>query len=470
MIFTLPHKEVSAHVERLNQHLIKSGSKKLSRAQVYWLSFCMTAMIVTNTFSWSRFERASGKSYAARALASVFRHSNIPWDKLFYMSMKLVIMLYNISSGSLVTDDTDRRRSKKTKKIYGVHKIKDKKTNGFVQAQEFVILLLVTPTISLPVGFALYQPDPFLKMWQENDHELKAKGIKKSERPRQPKRDKRYPTKQTLALKLMRQFRYKTASIVDVKSILADAAYMSRYFLSECAKIFSDAQAISQIKRNQKVRAGSKPEVSAEEYFESARSQKINLRLRGRPPIVATIASARLYVRSLGRRMLIVALKYEGEVEYRYLAASDLTWRSLDVAQQYSWRWIIEVFNQDWKMYEGWGQVALQQDEDGTRNGVILSLLLDHSLLLHSDQIRLARQAQPLWTVGSLSRRMQLDSLLDTVRCALEGDDPKGAVKRLADQLEDVVVLRPSDKHLCGKNVTPFGPRPSLAKRFANTG
>ena len=257
---------------------------------------------------------------------------------------------------------------------------------------------------------------------------------------------------------------------MTLKAFLADAAYLCRFFLTECAKTFSDAQVISQVKRNQKVRAGNKPEVSVEEYFASARYQKIEMSRRGHPPIAVTLASARLHVRSLGRKMLIVAVKYEGEEEYRYLAASDLTWRSRDVVEQYSWRWLIEVFNQDWKEYEGWGQVALQQGYEGTRNGVVLSLLLDHSLLLHSDQISLARQAQPLRTVGSLSRRMQFDALLQSVAGVLEGDDPKGRLKKLADQIATVVELRSSDKHLSGKTIAPFEPRPALAKRYANSG
>ncbi|MDQ3232009.1 MAG: hypothetical protein M3Q07_09335, partial [Pseudobdellovibrionaceae bacterium] len=78
------------------------------------------------------------------------------------------------------------------------------------------------------------------------------------------------------------------------------------------------------------------------------------VRIRGGEQKNVTIASARLFIRSLGRRMHIVALKYEGEDQYRYLAATDLTWRSLDIVKQYSLRWLIEVFNQDWKAYCGW--------------------------------------------------------------------------------------------------------------------
>jgi hypothetical protein len=38
-----------------------------------------------------------------------------------------------------------------------------------------------------------------------------------------------------------------------------------------------------------------------------------------------------------------VALKYEGEDTYRYLIASDLTWRTLDIVQGQTLRWLVEI-------------------------------------------------------------------------------------------------------------------------------
>jgi hypothetical protein len=40
-----------------------------------------------------------------------------------------------------------------------------------------------------------------------------------------------------------------------------------------------------------------------------------------------------------------VALKYEGEEEYRYLIASDLSWRTEDVVGGHTYRWLIEIFH-----------------------------------------------------------------------------------------------------------------------------
>ena len=46
----------------------------------------------------------------------------------------------------------------------------------------------------------------------------------------------------------------------------------------------------------------------------------------------------------------------------------------------YTLRWLVEVFFEDWKLYEGWAGMAKQPDEEGSFRGVILSLLLDHAL------------------------------------------------------------------------------------------
>ena len=62
------------------------------------------------------------------------------------------------------------------------------------------------------------------------------------------------------------------------------------------------------------------------------------------------------------------------EESYRYLIASDLSWRTLDIVQGHSLRWLVEVFIQDWKSYEGWSQLTKQPGEEGACHSVILSL------------------------------------------------------------------------------------------------
>ena len=68
------------------------------------------------------------------------------------------------------------------------------------------MLVLVSPSLTLPVGFDFYMPDPQLKVWEKKDEELRKKGIAKKERPPKPKRDERYPKKETIGLNLLREF------------------------------------------------------------------------------------------------------------------------------------------------------------------------------------------------------------------------------------------------------------------------
>jgi hypothetical protein len=78
-------------------------------------------------------------------------------------SVRVVLKTYGITEGVLVLDDSDRARSKNTRNLHKVHKLKDKKTNGYTMGQNLVFLVLVTPKITIPVGFAFYEPDPAKK-------------------------------------------------------------------------------------------------------------------------------------------------------------------------------------------------------------------------------------------------------------------------------------------------------------------
>src|SRR5271170_5394573 len=102
---------------------------------------------------------------------------------------------YNIREGALVIDDSDHQRSKSTTQIALVHRIKDKKTEGYFRGQNLVFLVLVTNRITFPVGFAFYEPDPKVSEWKQNDQNLKKQNVQKVCRPRKPMRRKEYPSK-----------------------------------------------------------------------------------------------------------------------------------------------------------------------------------------------------------------------------------------------------------------------------------
>jgi len=87
----------------------------MSATQRAWLAFCVTAVLVTNSICWARFERASLGTYALAALSWMFRHSKIPWDQLLGASVRVILRRHGITSGNLVIDDTDNPRSKSAK-------------------------------------------------------------------------------------------------------------------------------------------------------------------------------------------------------------------------------------------------------------------------------------------------------------------------------------------------------------------
>src|SRR3990167_7553764 len=128
--------------------------------------------------------------------------------------------------------------------------------------------------------------------------------------------------------------------------------------------------------------------------------------------ITLTYRSGKFKVKSHGKKYFIVALKYEDEEEYRYLIANDMSWRDVDIIKAYSLRWLVEVFIQDWKSYEGWNQLAKQQGIDGSDHGVILSLLCDHALLLHQDQKALFESKQPARYYSWLPARKSHDGIV----------------------------------------------------------
>src|SRR5262249_49376747 len=138
---------------------------------------CITAVLVTNSLCWARFERASLGTYSLAALSWMFRHSKLPWDALLVASVRVILRYHGITSGHLMIDDTDNARSKAAKALAHLYKLRDKDSGGYVWGQSLVFLVLVTPKISLPVGFVFSQPAPARSAWYTQAKVLKKQGI-----------------------------------------------------------------------------------------------------------------------------------------------------------------------------------------------------------------------------------------------------------------------------------------------------
>ena len=136
-------------------------------------------MLLTNSVCWAKFERASLGGYKIGALSWMFREAKVAWDYLLLASVTLVLERHGVTEGALVLDESDRARSKRTKRIHGVHKQKHKASGGYVNGQTVVLLLLVTQSVTLPVGFAFYRPDPVLTAWVKEDKRLKKEAVAK---------------------------------------------------------------------------------------------------------------------------------------------------------------------------------------------------------------------------------------------------------------------------------------------------
>ena len=426
----------------------------------------MTGILLTNSVCWAKFERASLGERKITALSWMFREAKVAWDYLLLASVTLVLKRHGITEGVLVVDESDRARSKRTKRIYGAHKQKHKVSGGYVNGQTVVLLLLVTQTITLPVGFAFYRPDQALTAWRKEDKRLKKSGMAKKDRPVQPVRDSLHPTKTQLALRLLQAFKDAHGDI-KIKAVLADALYGEVGFMDTASRIFDINQVISQLRENQIIEYKGKKR-NLKDYFNTInKGVEVTLRVRGGEEVKATVSSARLKVLAHGKKRLVVALKYEDESDYRYLVATDMTWRTLDIIQAYTLRWLVEVFFEDWKLYEGWGREAKQLDEEGSSRGLILSLLLDHCLLLHPEQTARIENKLPAYTLGSLQRKSQMDVLLEFIKTLLEHQNPADKLKELAVLVDDVFQLMPSSKHMIGRDLGRLEPTASLQYRVA---
>jgi hypothetical protein len=160
-----------------------------------------------------------------------------------------------------------------------------------------------------------------------------------------------------------------------------------------------------------------------------------------------------------------VAIKYAEEETYRYLIASDLSWRTLDIVQGQTLRWLVEVFIQDWKSYEGWGQLTKQPGDEGARYSVILSLLVDHSLFLHPDQQHQLKNNLPAYTVGSLRAHVQVECLVEVISDLVSSDDQQEQLKRFSNALHEVFAFGSSKKHMIHRQLGRLEPTPFLKYR-----
>jgi hypothetical protein len=435
----------------------------LTRIQKEWLGFCLLAIVVTNSVCWKRFERTSLGQRMATSLSWMFRQTNRFWRVVLQASVSVILTGYGIRGGVVVVDDSDKPRAKQTSRIYHAHKVKDKKSGGFINGQSVVLLLLVTPKVTIPVGVEFYMPDPAVTAWNQAEKGLRKRGVPKKQRPARPRKNPAYPTKPEIALRLLAEFQAAFPHLA-VNCVLADNLYGTAAFIDQAAALFGGVQVISQMRKNQKLRFHGQT-VSVTTFFQRYPGVTQTMRIRGGTEVTVWVSSARVEVCAHGTKRFVIALKYDGEDEYRYLTASDLSWRTLDIAQAHTFRWLVEVFFEDWKSYEGWGQLTKQPDEDGSRRSLTLSLLCDHCLLLHPEQLARFEHHLPACTVGSLCDVIKMESLMQCLWEVVSSADPQQAFQKIAERAKEVFRPASSAKHMVGRDLGRLEPTPTLEYR-----
>ena len=464
MIIGKPLPFISAFVESVDEAIRQhSPHHGLSALQRTWLAFCLTAVLMTNSICWARFARASLGTYSLAALSWMFRHSKIPWDELLVASVRLILRHYGLSCGSLIIDDTDNKRSKAAKTLAHLYKLRDKDSGGYVWGQSLVFLVLVTPHITLPVGFAFYQPAPELSAWYKQDKILKKHGVPKKQRRSKPPANPHYPTKHDLALRLLHQFQAHHPAW-PVSCLTADALSGMAPFVDTASALGGGVQIISQIRSNQKVRVPKREQPGADSCAAHPGTPHA-IRIRGGARVVALVSSARLSVCSHKTKRLVGAIKDEGEETSRSLMASDLTWRTRDMVQGHTLRWLVEVFIQDWKSYAGWSPWTKQPGEEGARRSVRLSLRVDHRLFFPPDHPAQLKNTLPAYTGGSRRAHVQVESLVGVMEHLLSSEAPQSQLQRFTHTLHEVFAFGRSKKHMIQRQLERLEPTPSLKYR-----
>jgi hypothetical protein len=249
-----------------------------------------------------------------------------------------------------------------------------------------------------------------------------------------------------------------------VFGLTADALSGTAPLVDGASALFGGVPVIAQRRSHQTVRLHKRaPHVAA--YFATHPGPPHAIRLRGGEEGIAIVGSARVSVCSHQTKRFVVALPYEGEETYRYLIASDLRWRTLDMVQGQTLRWLVEVFMQDWKSSAGWRQLTKQPGEEGARQRVILRLLVAHRLFVHPDPQAQLTNNLPAYTVGRLRANAQVEGLVEVIDDLVSSDHPQDTLKRFTHALHEVFSCGRSKKHMIPRPWGRLDPTPSLKYR-----
>ena len=454
---------IKNYIATLSITLAEQGHK-ISRIQKAQLAMLLSVILLCNRICWSDVELTTMGEMSAKKTWWIYSKSSLPWDALFSASIQMMLKAYGITEGVLAIDETDNPRSKKTPFIAYTHKYFDKKTNGYKHGQELVFIVLVTAKITIPVGFEFYEPDQGIAEWKKENARLIKEGTDKNDRPKRPDPSPDYRSKTQIAAKLIKSFK-KSFPDIKIQAVVADALYGSQSFYDDM--VSEVPQLISHLKKDQCVTHQGK-KYSVTNFFNDVYPPlESTIKIRGDNEQKVMFRAIRVHVNAHGCKRFVIALKYESQSEYRYLVASNLSWRGQDITNAYTLRWLVEVFFEDTKANGGWFNMSKQQGNDGSKKPLTLSLLLEHALLCHPEQQARIKSKLPAYTAGSLRARISMQSTIDFAKEIISNPNPEEMLLKAIENLQTVFKLRVSGKHMSGRELGRLEETKSLKYKSA---
>jgi hypothetical protein len=330
-----------------------------------------------------------------------------------------------------------------------------KATGGWIQAQNIVFILLVTERVTIPIWFCFHRPATLTK---------EQKKITRKRPEKIKEFDHKYRTKVELACigfavvsRILKRLENELRITLTVRCVSGDNGFASAPVQIAVSKWFHCAY-LSKANPKQKVLVKN-VEMPIESYFNRISSVTKTIQIRGHA-VTIEYRSARVFVSSFNRKVLVVSLRYNNEKSWQYLFGTDLTWTSESVIKGYGLRWLVEVFFEDWKQCDGWGAGALQRSVDGAVRGLFLSLLVDLFLLhyQHSNASLQEHGRVELCSAGTVVRQLQAKALHEAIEGILDHDNPRAKLNEIYDQMTSLMERRVSLKHAANFDADQLGP------------
>ena len=110
-----------------------------------------------------------------------------------------------------------------------------------------MFLVLVTNKVTIPLGFAFYEPDPKWIEWSAKYKKLKKQKTPKADRPAEP--EKTHKSKREIAVNLVEEF-VSNFPKFKIRAVYADCFFGNKQF-ADGIKAVCNTPIISQIRSNQ---------------------------------------------------------------------------------------------------------------------------------------------------------------------------------------------------------------------------